>query len=101
MQAKQKAIQPKNAGREALLAWLAAAVNNCQLRASRGEGKHVIDHFLLRETGSEGFPVGLTALCLKFSQWLQKDGLTRHLGLLLPSFYVQNPFRSGAPSLDV
>jgi hypothetical protein len=31
-QARQKAIQPKNAGREALLAWIAAAVNRNNVR---------------------------------------------------------------------
>ena len=93
LQAKQKLIQPRNAGREALLAWLATAVNCNAVRASKGESRAVLDPEIFQKGSSDGFSVGLTALCLRFSQWLHKRDLTRHLGLLQPSYYAANPFR--------
>ena len=93
LQAKQKLIQPKNSGREALLAWLATAVNRNAVRASKGEHRAVLDPAIFQQGSSDGFSVGLTALCLRFSQWLQKGDLERHLGLLQPSYYAANPFR--------
>ena len=50
---------------------------------------------LLEQGSSDGFAVGLTALCLHFSQWLQKgEDLGKHVGLLKASYYEENPHRS-------
>ena len=93
LQAKQRLIQPRNSGRETLLAWLATAVNRNAVRASKGEGRAVLDPGIFQKGSSDGFAVGLTALCLRFSQWLHKGDVERHLGLLQPSYYATNLFR--------
>ncbi len=93
LQVRQQGIQPKNAGRETLLSWLGAAVNNCAIRASRGEAKKVVEPPLLSQSGSDGFSLGLVSLCVRFTKWLMKGDLSDHLGLLMPSYYRENPFR--------
>lgn len=96
MQAKLAIVMPKQSGKEALLAWLSAAVNKNNVRAAGGEGRGVLGLRAVLDGSSDGFAVGLTALCLRLTAWLQKDDLRKHVGLLGCEFYALNPHRSAS-----
>lgn len=94
---------PKALGKEAVLAWLTAAVQAGQPRTSGGEGKGVLSPQALRAGSSDRFALGVAALCLRYCRpFLPKDAAAvdrldrQHMARLGPEFYAQHAHRSAS-----
>lgn len=96
-----KGTNPKALGKEAVLAWLTAAVQAGQPRTSGGEGKGVLSPQALRAGSSDRFALGVAALCLRYCRpFLPKDAAAvdrldrQHMARLGPEFYAQHAHRA-------
>lgn len=84
--------QPVGLGREAVLAWIAAAGGVNTVRTSGGESKGVIDREPLKKGSSDGFTLGLLAMCLLFCKPFL-GGEQKHLDRLDVGYYSQHAYR--------
>lgn len=83
---------PTGLGKEAVLAWIAAAAGVNAVRTSGGESKGVIDRKPLKKGSSDGFGLGLVALCLTFCKPFL-GGEQKHLDRLDAGYYAQHAYR--------
>lgn len=84
--------EPVGLGREAVLAWIAAAGGVNTVRTSGGESKGVIDREPLKKGSSDGFTLGLLAMCLLFCKPFL-GGEQKHLDRLDVGYYSQHAYR--------
>ena len=79
-------------GKEAVLAWIAAAAGVNTVRTSGGESKGVIDREPLKRGSSDGFTLGLVSMCLLFCKPFL-GGEHKHLDRLDLGYYTQHAYR--------
>lgn len=84
--------EPVGLGKEAVLAWIAAAAGVNTVRTSGGESKGVIDREPLKKGSSDGFTLGLLAMCLLFCKPFL-GGEQKHLDRLDAGYYSQHAYR--------
>lgn len=84
--------EPAGAGKEAVLAWIAAAAGISTYRTAGGESKGAIDRAPLQHGCSDGFVLGLLGLCLLFCKPFL-GGDQKFLDRLDPSYYSQHAYR--------
>ncbi|KAL3133458.1 hypothetical protein ABBQ38_007321 [Trebouxia sp. C0009 RCD-2024] len=89
---KLKGTEPAGLGKEAVLAWIAAAAGVNTVRTSGGESKGVIDRHPLRKGCGDGFALGLLAMCLSFCKPFL-GGEQKHLDRLDVGYYAQHAYR--------
>lgn len=84
--------EPAGVGKEAVLAWLAAAAGISTHRTAGGESRGAIERASLKHGCSDGFVLGLLGLCLTFCKPFL-GGEQKFLDRLDPSYYAAHAYR--------
>ena len=84
--------EPAGVGKEAVLAWLAAAAGISTHRTAGGESRGAIERASLKHGCSDGFVLGLLGLCLTFCKpFLSAE--QKFLDRLDPGYYSVHAYR--------